>query len=114
MKAVSVTLLPSASSFLASVIRLLTMYLDDIECSWSARKSMYRAIIVLNLVGLLTVGIVYYKAGELTLLDVIGATLLSCSLHMNVKEYLESRIEHKIDVNHLKNKLNEIEQELDQ
>ena len=100
--------------FLLKKTELLTMYLDDVEYSWSARKSMYRAIIVLNLVGLLTVGIVYHKTGELTLLDVIGATLLACSLHMNVKEYLESRIEYKIDVNRLKNELNEIEQELDQ
>ena len=101
-------------AFLLKNTELLTMYLNDVECSWSARKSMYRAIIVSNLVGLLTVGIVYYIADELTLLDVIGATILTCSLHMNVKEYLESRIEYKIDVNRLKNELNELEQELNQ
>ena len=100
--------------FLLKKKELLTMYLEDVEYSWSTRKSMYRAIIVLNLVGLLGLGIIYHKTGELTLLDVIGATLLSCSLHINVKEYLDSRIEHKIDVNRLKNELNEIEQELDQ
>lgn len=93
---------------------ILNVMLESIEESWSTKKFTYKTIILVSLVGLLICAFGYYRVGALTVLDVISISILISTIHLNIRDYLDSRLEYGFKKQKLELKLSELEQELDQ
>lgn len=93
---------------------ILNVMLESIEESWSTKKFTYKTIILVSLVGLLICAFGYYRVGALTVLDAISISILTSIIHLNIRDYLDSRLEYGFKKQKLELKLSELEQELDQ
>ena len=96
---------------------MLNARLDSAKDLWSIKKVTYRLIILGSLVGLLALAFTYHKDGTLTPLDVISISIMTSTLHMSIRNYVDSKLDYEFETQKvmlLLSGLDELEKELDQ